>query len=400
MMRRIKGIALLLAGMLMVTGACAEGVTLRTVSSFAGADTAADAYVDILKAYEAESGNVVLDTSAVSDEAWKTGVLNDFAAGNEPDILFFFGAGADSAPILYKVTPIAEINAAYPQLNMPESDALREKDGLVYAVPVRSYWEGLYVNSDLFEQYGVPLPTDWDSFCYAIRAFREAGVVPIAISLSDIPHYLAEFALMATASSAEQQARPQTLEEVPASWYDAMALIREMYEMGAFADNAGSTFESASTELFRTKKAAMQIDGSWLASSLSPASMETTRVLPVPLRNGNGAADCCIGGISMGFYLTRRAWESERRDAAVSLLSALTREDSLRRLGYSGVSGALLASAHEMTAERALLSPLQDAMHKSAREVWLLECIPAVAAGAMTPEACWERVMALQPFGK
>ncbi|NLD83699.1 MAG: ABC transporter substrate-binding protein, partial [Clostridiales bacterium] len=105
-MRGKKGIALLLAVLLTLSGACAEGVTLRTVSSFAGADTAADAYVDILKAYEAESGNVVLDASAVSDEAWKTGVLNDFAAGNEPDILFFFGAGADSAPILYKVTPI------------------------------------------------------------------------------------------------------------------------------------------------------------------------------------------------------------------------------------------------------------------------------------------------------
>lgn len=399
-MQKSRGLIWLLAALLLWSGARAEGVTLRTVSSFAGADTAAEAYVDILKAYEAESGNVVLDASAASDEAWKTSVLNDFAAGNEPDILFFFGAGADSAPILYKVTPIAEINAAYPALHLPENDALREKDGLVYAVPVRSYWEGLYVNSDLFALYGIPLPTDWDSFCFAIRAFRERDIVPIAISLSDIPHYLAEFALLACAESDEQQARPRTLEEVPASWYEAMALIRELYQMGAFADNAGSTFESAATELFRAKKAAMQIDGSWLASSLSPASMETTLVLPVPLRHGEGASACCIGGISMGFYLTRRAWESERRDAAVSLLAALTKEDSLRRLGYSGVNGALLASANEMTAERVMLSPLQDAMSKTAREVWLLECIPAVAAGVLTPEVCWERVMALQPFGE
>lgn len=400
--RSVKGALMCLCLCLCLGGqsALADGVTLRTVSTFAGADTAAEAYVDILKAYEAESGNVVLDASAVSDEAWKTGVLHDFAAGNEPDILFFFGAGADSAPILYKVTPIAEINAAYPDIHLPENDALREKDGLVYAVPVRSYWEGLYVNSDLFELYGIPLPTDWASFCFAIQAFREKDIVPIAISLSDIPHYLAEFSLLACADREDQQARPATLEEVPSSWYEAMALIREMYLMGAFADNAFSTFESASTELFRTKKAAMQIDGSWLASSLPASSMETTLVLPVPLRSGAGASDCCIGGISMGFYLTRRAWESERRDAAVSLLSALTREDSLRRLGYSGVSGALLSSAGKMTLERFMLSPLQDAMNKNAREVWLLECIPAVASGAMTPEACWERVMALQPFGE
>ncbi|MBQ6722721.1 MAG: extracellular solute-binding protein, partial [Clostridia bacterium] len=198
-MKAYRGLALTLALLLLCGAACGEGFTLRTVSSFAGADTAAEAYVDILKAYEAETGNVVLDASAVSDEAWKTSVLNDFAAGNEPDILFFFGAGADSAPILYKVMPIAEINEAYPELGLPENDALREADGKVYAVPVRSYWEGLYVNTDLFEANGEPLPTDWDSFCFAVQAFREKGIVPVAISLSDIPHYLAEFALLACA---------------------------------------------------------------------------------------------------------------------------------------------------------------------------------------------------------
>ena len=400
-MRVMRRLLCLLAAALLPLNAPAEGaVTLRTVSSFAGADTAAEAYVDILKAYEAESGCVVQDVSAASDEAWKTAVLYDFAAGNEPDILFFFAAGADSALILDKVVPIREINAAYPDLQLPENNALREQDGNVYAVPVRAYWEGLYCNKDLFEQYGVALPADWDSFCAAVRAFREAGIVPVAISLSDIPHYLAEFALLSCAAPEEQQARPRTREEVPASWVRAMALIREMVEMGAFAEDAGATYERASTALFCQKKAAMQIDGSWLASSLPAENMQTTVVLPVPLRDGGGMADSCIGGVSMGFYLTRRAWNSGRRDAAAALLAALTREESLRRLGYTGLNGALLASAENMTAGRRLLSPLQDAMDPNAREVWLLECIPAVAAGTMTAEECWDRVMALHPFGE
>ena len=46
----------------------------------------------------------------------------------------------------------------------------------------------------------------------------------------------------------------------------------------------------------------------------------------MPLRNGNGAADCYPGGVSMGFYLTRRAWDSGRRDAAVALFEELTGE--------------------------------------------------------------------------
>ena len=206
--------------------------------------------------------------------------------------------------------------------------------------------------------------------------------------------------LLACASKEDLAARPKTFEEVPASWLEAMSLIRELAEAGAFADNAWSTYETASTNLFLTKKAAMQMDGSWLESSFSYGMMDTLRVLPMPLRNGEGVSDCYLGGVSMGFYLTRRAWESGRRDAAVALLKELTSEESVRELGSSSLSGRLLDSAKDMQTGRQMVSPLQDAMNSKAREVWLLECIPAVAEGAMTPEECWRRVMSLAPFGE
>ena len=400
---RLKRIAALL--MVLLLAAChaagsAEGITLRTVSCFAGEDSAAGAYVEILHRYESETGNTVRDSSSTSSEAWKTSVLNDFAAGKEPDVLFFFAAGADSAPLLSRVVPLDEINGEYPELMLAENEALRETDGKVYAVPVRGYWEGLYVNTDLFEQYGAPLPADWDSLLEAVRIFRENGIVPISVSLSDIPHYLAEMAVLACAEKEEQQARPQSAQEVPGSWVQAMRVIRELSEAGAFADNAAATYESAATALFLEKKAAMQFDGSWFASSIPAARMDTVAVLPMPRRDGNGASDCYIGGVSMGFYLTRRAWNSSRRDAAVRLLAELTSRDSLQQLGNSAMAGKLQASADRMRAGRDMVSPLQDAMNKNARETWLLECIPAVAEGSMTAEQCWEKVMALSPFGE
>lgn len=396
----IAAAAALLLAAFAGTGSAEGGVTLRTISCFAGLDGSAEEYVAILQRYESETGNTVIDNSSTTDEAWKTAILKDFAAGNEPDILFFFAAGADSAPILSRVVSLEEINTAYPDMNLPENDILREPDGKVYAVPVRGYWEGLYVHTDLFEEYNAPLPKDWASLLEAIRIFRENGIVPIAVSLSDIPHYLAEMSVLACATREEQQARPKTFEEVPASWLEAMNVIRELAEAGAFADNAGSTYESASTDLFLNKKAAMQMDGSWLESAFSYGMMDTLRVMPMPLRNGEGASDCYLGGVSMGFYLTRRAWESGRRDAAVALLRELTREESIRELGSSSLSGRLLDSAEDMQAGRYMVSPLQDAMNNQARETWLLECIPAVAEGRMTPEECWRRVMALDPFGE
>ena len=397
-----KCVAVLLTAVLLLSaaGAAAQGITLRTISCFAGPDASDEIYVDILRRYEAETGNTVLDSSAASDETWKTSVLSEFAAGNEPDVLFFFAAGADSRPILSRVVPLEEINREYPELRLPETEALREEDGSVYAVPVRGYWEGLYVHTDLFEQYGAPLPRDWDSLLEAIRIFRENDIIPIAVSLSDIPHYVAELAILACAGQEDQQARPKTLAEVPESWKEAMRVIRELAEAGAFADNAWATYDSAAMDVFLTKKAAMRLDGSWFATSIPPAWMDTMEVLPMPRRNGDGVSDCYIGGVSMGFYLTRRAWNSARRDAAVQLLSMLTAPENVARLGDTTLTGHLQASAEDMQEGRMMLSPLQDSMSKNAREVWLLECIPAVADGSMTAEQCWEKVMALAPFGK
>ena len=378
----------------------AEGLTLYTVSSFAGTDAAADSYVELLKTFEEESGCTIVDNSATSSEEWKASVLNDFAAGNEPDVMFFFAASADSVPLLSRVVSIAEINAAYPEAHLPESAALTEADGRVYAIPVRPYVEGLFVNTDLFARYDIPLPTTWALLENAILRFREEGITPIAISLTDIPHYLAELAILACSSPKDYLARPKTLEEVPASWYEGMALIRRLYELGAFPDNAAATTEAATSQLFRSKKAAMQLDGSWFANSIPAESMDTTMMLPMPAYTEASSPTAVIGGVSMGFYLTRRAWnDPAKRDAAVALLCHLASEDSLARLGGYQFSDRLAASYNELLSSATqMLPPIQDAMSKPAREVWLLTCVPAVAEGDLSPEDCWRSVLEEKPF--
>ena len=394
----MKKTILLLLSILLCLRASAEGVTLRTVSCFAGEDVAAMAYVELLRAYEEQTGNVVEDESATSDESWKSRVLSDFAAGNEADVLFFFACSGDSAPLLRRMVPIEEINAAYPDIDLTVSESLREADGVVYAIPARPYYEGLFVNVDLFEQYGLPLPDTWDHLEDAVRGFSEAGVVPIAVSFSDIPHYLAECALLASTTAEEYAARPTDISDVPASWKEGMALIRRLYELGAFPQNALNTSEAVTSQLFRDKKAAMQFDGSWFANTIPRQNMDSTQVMPVPTRGGDGAA--VIGGVSMGFYLTRRAWDDPvRRDAAVRLLAWLTAPDNLGRINLEQTEGALSQSARELLANAGqLLGPVQDDMNKDAREAWLLRCVPAVAEGRITPEDCWDQVMALEPF--
>lgn len=375
------------------TAALAEGVTLKTASTFAGTDPAAETYLEIIRAWEEETGNKVEDASATADEAWKAGVLNDFAAGNEPDVLFYFACTSDSTPILDKVVPVSEINAAYPELNLTENEVLREADGDIYAIPVRSFWEGLFCNQDLFEQYDLELPTDWEKLTKAVATFKENGIVPIAVSLSDIPHYITDFGILAAGTPADHQAHPTSVEEMPASWVKGMEMIHELYEMGAFAEDVNATTEAVTSQMFRDKKAAMQVDGSWFANGIPQENWDSTIAMPFPVYDEAADPTAIIGGTSMGFYLTRKAWDDpERRDAAVSFLARMTGDESVEKLGFF-FGGELLKSAKAMVASaKALCTPIGDTIDTEARNYWYGQ-VPAIADGTADPATVMNEVI-------
>ncbi len=398
-MKRVVCITLAAILIAAVVSGVAEGVTLKTTSIFAGTDAAADTYWELLKQWQERTGNSVLDTSSTSDETWKTGVLNDFAAGNEADVLFFFAKTTESAVILNKVVPIREINAAYPALNLPEDASVTESDGVIYAIPARSFWEALFCNVDLFEANQIELPTTWEKLETAIRAFQKLDIIPIAISLSDVPHYLAEYCILAAGSTQDHLARPAKGEAVPDSWVQGMELIRRLYRLGAFPTDVNATTNDIAGQLFRDKGAAMQLEGSWFANGIPAENMDSTIVMPFPAYAQEADPTAYIGGVSMGFYVSRAAWENpSKRDAAVDLLAFLTTGDNAKALGGFVFTGKLLESSYAMTQEGIVMNPpLQDAMDPAARALWFAS-IPGIADGSVDPADMWNQVMALSPF--
>ncbi|NLA54536.1 MAG: hypothetical protein GX858_09345, partial [Clostridiales bacterium] len=213
----------------------------------------------------------------------------------------------------------------------------------------------------------------------------EGGIVPLAISLTDIPHYLVEFSILASGSLEDHQKRPSAFGDIPSSWFEGMRLIRHLYGIGAFPENVNATSEDLTTSLFISKKAAMLLDGSWRANGVPPENWDSTLVLPFPVYSDKADETAIIGGTSMGFYISRRAWEDEtKRDAAVSLLHHLTKEESKAKFGLN-FGGKLLQSALALTraAEEnaALAFPIGDKMNLEARNYWF-DQIPAIADGS------------------
>ena len=55
-------------------------------------------------------------------------------------------------------------------------NSFKNEDGSVNWLPVCADAHGFVVNRSLFEQYGIPLPTDYESFAAACQAFEKVGI--------------------------------------------------------------------------------------------------------------------------------------------------------------------------------------------------------------------------------
>ncbi len=341
--------------------AAAEGpVELVVTTTFAGEDSNAQNYKDAVKGWEAETGNSVVDTSATADETFKTRVATDFETGSEPDVLFFFN-GADSNSFIEagKVVSIDEIRAEYPDYasNMNE-DLITASlvDNKKYAVPANGYWEAMFVNTEILEAAGVAMPgTDYtmDQFKADCEKIKAAGYAPIAAALGNIPHYWWEFAIFNNQSPATHLEIPENAgDENGQAWVQGMNDIKELYELGYFPENTLSATDDETFAMFTEGKAAFLIDGSWKVGGIvgacqsdpnDPATLDSAKldkfdVTYVPGKGSRKATDL-VGGLSSGYFITRKAWDDPaKRAAAVSFVEYLTSDEQVPKFAQHGAS--------------------------------------------------------------
>ena len=336
-----KTFALLLALIMVlsfVPMAFADGVTLNVVTSYGGDDGNRGNFEAAVKAYEEATGNKINDGSATSNEEWKAKVLTDFETGSEPDVLFFF-TNADAEPFVSagKVVSIDEIRAEYPDYatNMKSSMMAVAADGKQYSVPSSGYWENMFVNKAVLEDCGVAVPGPdytWDQFLMDCEAIKEAGYTPIACSLVEVPHYWFEFMVMNNGTVENHLDLPQSADDaVAAKWIAGLEDIKTLYEAGYFPENTLTASDAETVELFNSGEAAFLIDGSWKVGyfTANAADLNDFAIAYVPGKGERSASEA-IGGISMGYFITRKAWDDPaKREAAVEFVSQLTSDEVL-----------------------------------------------------------------------
>ena len=393
-------------------------VELTVCTTFAGEDGNAQNFKASVDAWCAQTGNSVADTSATSDETFKTRVITDFETGSEPDVLFFFnGADANSFIEAGLVMSIDEIRASYPDYASNMNDDLIADslvDGKKYAVPVNGYWEAMFVNEEVLQAAGVATPgADYtmEQFKADCDKIKAAGYTPIAAALGNIPHYWWEYAIFNNQSPANHLEIPTV--DTADSWIAGMNDIKALYEAGYFPENTLSATDDETFAMFTEGKAAFLIDGSWKVggivnacqsdpedpSTLDQNKLDHFNVTYVPGQGSRKATDL-IGGLSMGYYITKAAWDDPaKRDAAVSFVSYMTSDEVVPLFAQHTASALKNAPAVDTTKFNSLqvkaMAMMSDvtSLTGAVQDLFMGDCristfdgMPEIVTGAVSAE--------------
>ncbi|MCL2045413.1 MAG: ABC transporter substrate-binding protein [Oscillospiraceae bacterium] len=384
-------------------------VEITVVTPFRDSDGNRSNFVAAYKDYETNSGNIIIDVEALAvNEEWKAKVLSDFSSGNEPDVIFYFtGADADELIRNNHIVSISEIRREYPDYasNMKESLLpVSTYDGRQYAVSVNGYWEGLFVNKEILDACDIPIPGaeyTWEEFISDCLIIKENGYVPIACALGDIPHYWFEYSIFNNGSvSSHSQLPLLDNDDIYDNWVAGLNDIKELYELGFFPINTNDMSDEISALLFLEGEAAFLLEGSWkvgwiLDKADNPDAFTVTYVPSKGIRKTTDA----IGGFSMGYCITRKAWDDpQKRDACVEFVMAMTTDEVVSAFGAltvtalkdgvippDGLSSFAMSALAMTKGCTAMVPAVQDLLHPTAREN-LFSNIPNIVTGEITPE--------------
>lgn len=429
-MKKSKLLALALSGALILglLAGCSGGdkpgggkpsgtsVELNVVTSYGGDDGHRKDYENAVKAYEEATGNKVQDASATSNEEWKAKVLTDFETGTEPDVLFFF-TNADAEPIIKagKVVDVATIRGEYPDYgtNMRDSMLAVASDGKNYAIPSSGFWENMFVNTKVLSDCGVDVPGPdytWDQFLKDCQTIKDKGYTPIACSLFEVPHYWFEFCVMNNGTLANQLDIPADASDAAGQkWCAALNDIKDLYEKGYFPTNTLTATDAETVQLFGDGEAAFLIDGSWKVTHFVdnyPENLENFAISYVPAKGERKASEA-IGGISMGYFITKKAWDDPaKREAAVKFVEHMTSDEVLSTFvttevtalkngaSPSGLNPLQQSAAKANGAITGVVGAVQDTITSEAKAD-LFGNVQNVVTGAMTPEDAVNSAIAL-----
>lgn len=299
------------------------------------------------------TSDVRINITIYENEALKTKVANDIAAGTPPDVFNSWGGGVlrdrVQAGLIQDVTDqIADVKDSL----APGALSLYQIDGRQYGIPYNFGVVGLWYNKDLLTQAGIDAPaTTWEEFLTQVQTLKAAGITPISLGGKDTwteSFWWSYLALRLAGAAGMQQA-------IQSGDFTSDAFVRAGQELQRLAqlDPFQDSFESATHDMqqgtFGNGQAAFILQGQWTPGSQRAQSTSKVGVPNIgwaefpTVEGGAGLLSEVLGGAD-GFSFAKDA-----PPEAVDFVKFLVKGDCTADTAATGCIGGVWQAFNDGT---------------------------------------------------
>ncbi len=282
--------------------------------------------------FNASHNDVQFDAQAIKNEDFKNQLPAAISDDTQPDVFQTWGGGLlQSFVEAGVVREIPELSGDAGKKFVPGALAPSTFNGKHYAVPANLAGVFLWYNEDLFKSHNIQLPATWSQFIAACRAFKAAGIIPVALGNKD--KWPGGFWMDYLVSRiGGPDAFMKAFNRIPGSSFanpvfvQAGAKIQEAVKAGCFEDNPNGMNYGDTQALVGKNQVAMQLQGDWNLGGLKQVNNDLTqrsiKTLPFPVvEGGSGDPKVMVGGTGQAFAISAKA-PAETAGALIDLLSA------------------------------------------------------------------------------
>ncbi len=293
--------------------------------------------------FEEANPNITIDMSVVNAAELATVTQTRLAAG-DIDVIDIFGfsnaaqeymtdATAPNWQVMIEANQLLDLSDQ-PFLDNYDTAAIEDAgsyNGSVYSVNLgRVIYSGIFVNEDIFAEFGVEIPTTWDELVAACETFNSEGIGCMTAGGADgWPIFVGAYGLIGSLFP-DQAGYVEGLwtgdvafndEENLVMWERMQVYAQEMIEPGASGipgDAAPGRFASGAVAMFP--------GGSWYAPSIEAAEPEFEwGFIPFPGSNTPEENEIWFGKYDQGWAI---AADSPNREAALAYLEAFSEPEN------------------------------------------------------------------------
>lgn len=287
-------------------------------------------------AFQEEHPEITIEDLSITDETQYNNLFKtQMATGDVPTIFMTYGGGNLQSyvenGIAEDITPYLEADSEWYDSFNSTMFSMLTFDGMegIYAVPYAAYVDSLFVNTALFEEYGIEIPTTIEELETACDQFLEQGITPLPVGDKSDFRGGHLFALLMAKRTGEDLVKKLASGEVSYDCdevTDVLTTMKEWADKGYLGESITTLDGEGEAQLFLTGQTPMIYRNNSFISRIVNEMEDNSGVIEMNFpyyADYEEYKDMWHGGSSDAFSISAGATDAEKA-AAVALLKYVT----------------------------------------------------------------------------